>query len=213
MLAPILFDLDGVLLDTEPLYTEASQRVVSPFGKTYDWSVKAKVMGRPALVAAREIVEKLDLPITPEEYLARRVRELLPLFETAPEVPGAGAFVQALAAQDRKLAIATSSDRALFTLKTKRFPWFKHFEVVVCGDDPELLRPKPAPDIFLLAASRLGVRAEDCIVLEDSPSGVKAGLAAGTRVIALRNPALDPALFDGAQRVVTSYAELDPQAL
>ena len=99
MTTPILFDLDGVLLDTEPLYTEASRRVVAPFGRTYDWSLKSEVMGRPALVSARVIVERLGLPLTPEEYLERRVRELLPLFERVPEGPGAGAFVRALSAQ------------------------------------------------------------------------------------------------------------------
>jgi pseudouridine-5'-monophosphatase len=213
MSAPILFDLDGVLLDTEPLYTEASQRVVAPFGRTYDWSLKAEVMGRPAMVSARVIVERLGLPLTPEEYLARRVRELLPLFEAVPEVPGAGEFVRALSGQGRKMAVATSSDSSLFSLKTGRHSWFSSFGVVVCGDDPELANPKPAPDIFLLAAARLGVRPEECVVFEDSPSGVRAGIAAGMRVIAIRHAAVDLAHFDGATRVVSSYAELDPSDL
>jgi pseudouridine-5'-monophosphatase len=210
MTAPILFDLDGVLLDTEPLYTEASQRVIAPFGRTYDWSLKSEVMGRPALVSARVIVERLGLPLTPEEYLQRRVQELLPLFERVPEVPGAGAFVRALAAQGRKMAVATSSDGSLFSLKTGHHPWFSSFGTVVCGDDPELSNPKPAPDIFLLAAARLGVPPEECVVFEDSPSGVRAGVAAGMRVIAIRHAAVDLGHFEGAARVVSSYAELDP---
>ncbi len=210
MATPLLFDLDGVLLDTEPLYTEASRRVVAPFGRTYDWSLKAEVMGRPALVSARVIVERLELPLTPEEYLERRVRELLPLFERVPEVPGASAFVRALSARGRKLGVATSSDSSLFSLKTGHHPWFSSFGTVVCGDDPELSNPKPAPDIFLLAAARLGVRPEECVVFEDSPSGVRAGVAAGMRVVAIRHAAVDLAHFEGAVRVVTSYAELDP---
>ncbi len=89
MTAPILFDLDGVLLDTEPLYTEASQRVVV-FPRQNVRLVpplKAEVMGRPDCGQSRVIVERLALPLTPEEYLARRVQELLPLFERVPEVP------------------------------------------------------------------------------------------------------------------------------
>jgi pseudouridine-5'-monophosphatase len=211
MAAPILFDLDGVLLDTEPLYTEASQRVVAPFGRTYDWSLKAEVMGRPALVSARVIVERLGLPITPEEYLRRRLEALLPLFERAPEVPGAGDFVRSLAADGRKMAVATSSESSLFSLKTRPHSWFSSFGAVVCGDDPELSNPKPAPDIFLLAAARLGVKSEDCVVFEDSPSGVRAGVAAGMKVIAIRHAAVDVSLFEGAWRVVSSYAELDPR--
>lgn len=209
MAAPILFDLDGVLLDTEPLYTQASQRVVAPFGRTYDWSLKAEVMGRPALVSARVIVERLGLPITPEEYLKRRLDELLPLFERVPEVPGAGDFVRSLVSEGRRMAVATSSDSSLFSLKTGHHSWFSSFGVVVCGDDPELSNPKPAPDIFLLAAARLGVRPEDCVVFEDSPSGVKAGVAAGMKVIAIRHAAVDVSHFEGAWRVVSSYAELD----
>lgn len=208
-----IFDLDGVLVDTEPLYTRAIQEVVAPFGKTYDWALKAQCMGNAATVSARIIVERLDLPLTPEGFLERREPILERLFQSVPEVPGAGAFVERLARHGVALGLATSSNRRLLTLKTRHHEWMSHFAAVVCSDDAELARPKPAPDIFLLTAERLGVTASECVVFEDSPAGVRAGVAAGMRVVALCDPALDRALLAGAERVVSGFHELDPLEL
>ncbi len=206
-----IFDLDGVLVDTEPLYMQATEFVVAPFGKTYDWKLKAECMGNPATVTARIIVERLALPLTPEAFLKQREGELLRLFENVREVSGAGAFVSHLATLGVALAVATSSGRELFALKTRHHGWLSHFGVVVCGDDAELARPKPAPDIFLLAARRLSMAAADCIVVEDSPVGVRAALAAGMRVVGLRHPEVAPELFAGVELCVGSYAELEAE--
>jgi len=208
-----IFDLDGVLVDTEPLYTLAIQEVVAPFGKTYDWALKTRCMGNPAMVSARIIVEHLSLPISPESFLERRKPILERLFESVPEVPGAGALLQSLARAGVALGLATSSDRRLLARKTRHHGWISHFTATVCADDAALARPKPAPDIFLLAAERLGVPASECVVFEDSPTGVRAGVAAGMRVIALCDPALDRSLVAGAERVISSYSELDPLEL
>jgi pseudouridine 5'-phosphatase len=204
-----IFDLDGTLVDTEPLYTRAIQEVVAPFGKTYDWELKAQCMGNAATESARIIVERLALPLTPEGFLARRRPVLERLFQSVPEVAGAGALLHRLAQRGFALALATSSDRRLLTLKTRHHGWMSHFATVVCADDAELLRPKPAPDIFLLAAERLGASPGACVVFEDSPAGVRAGVEAGMRVIALCDPALDPKLLAGAERIIGSFAELD----
>jgi pseudouridine-5'-monophosphatase len=207
----VIFDLDGVLVDTEPLYTRAIQEVVAGYGKTYDWALKAQCMGNPASVSARIVVESLAIPLTPEEFLARRAPILERFFQAVPEIPGAGALLDTLAGLGLKLGLATSSDRRLLGQKTGHHPWMSHFGAVVCADDAGLARPKPAPDIFLLAAERLGVSPAECVVFEDSPTGVRAGVAAGMRVVALCDPALDRNLLSGAARIISSYAELDPR--
>lgn len=204
-----LFDMDGVLLDTEPLYTVATERVVSVYGKHYDFALKRRIMGGSARVGAKVVVEALDLPISPEEYLASRREHLDVLFRTTEAIEGAAHLVQTLSSKGYRMAVATSSERSLFELKTRNHAWFSSFDAIVCGDDPELHAPKPAPDIFLLAAARIGVPPESCFAFEDSPNGVQAAKSAGCYVVARRDLALTEAELSLADRTIVRYAELD----
>jgi pseudouridine-5'-monophosphatase len=210
----VIFDMDGVLLDTERLYTEATQRIVARFGKTFDWHVKADMIGRPALDSARHLVAALALPITPEAYLREREAIFETLMPTAEAQRGARELVAALAARGIPQAVATSSASRLFELKTRRHgAWFATFTVVVRGDDPRCARGKPAPDIFLLAATELGAAPGACVVVEDAPAGVAAARAAGMAVVAVPDPMMDRARFAGADLIVDSLADLDPDRL
>jgi pseudouridine 5'-phosphatase len=210
----VIFDMDGLLLDTEPFYTQVTQEIVGRFGKTFDWSVKGNMVGRPAMESARYLVEALALPITPEEYLREREAMLERLAPTSAPLPGACALTRALAARGVPLALATSSARRLFELKTAHHrDWFRVFSVVVVGDDPRVRRGKPAPDIFLLAAADLGAAPASCVVVEDAPAGIEAAHAAGMQVIAVPDPRNDPARFAAAELAVGSLAELTPADL
>lgn len=203
----VLFDLDGVLLDTEPLYTLATSEVVAPFGKTYDWSLKRRIMGRGQLEAARLIVSELDLPIAAEEYLIRTEAALERLFLAAPIMPGAPPLVAELLTTGLRLAIATSTDQRLFRIKVAPHTWLAPLGLVVCGDDPQVKSLKPEPDIFLVAAERLGVDPSRCVVIEDSPNGVLSGKRAGMQVIALPDPRVDDAAVLEADLVVKTLGE------
>ena len=204
----VIFDLDGVLLDTEKLYTEATQAVVSEFGKTFDWALKKRMMGRNELEAAQLLVDTLALPISAAEYLRRQRPIAEQLFRGATEIPGAEKFVASLADRGLTLSIGTSSTRRLFEIKTRHLAWFSLFSAVVTGDHPEVRQLKPAPDIFLAAARANGGVPERCLVLEDSPAGVLAGRAAGMSVVAIPDAALDDSHFAAADLIVRSYAEL-----
>ena len=205
----VIFDLDGVLLDTEPFYTRATEQVVAPFGKVFDWSVKSQLMGRDALTSAETLVRALDLPISAQEYLDRKEPLLAALFPEATEIPGAARVVRTLSERGHRLAVATSSSTPHFRLKTAHHDWFALFDVVVCSDHHGVKRLKPAPDIFLVAARELGVSPEACLVIEDSLAGVAAASAAGMQVLALADERLADAAFSGVRRVFRSYAELD----
>jgi len=207
----VIFDLDGVLLDTEKLYTEATQRVVGQYGKTFDWALKSLMMGRHELEAAELLIKTLELPITAEEYLRRQVPIAEGLFATAGELPGAESFVAELAQRGHTLAVGTSSTRHLYDLKTSHLPWFSHFSAVVSGDHPEVRALKPAPDIFLVAARAIAGDPARCLVIEDSPAGVLAARAAGMSVIAIPDAALPRERFSEAQLIVRSFAELRAQ--
>ena len=209
-----IFDLDGVLLDTEPLYTDATAQVAARFGKIYDWSIKRDCIGRGTLEAARIIVDALALPLSPEALVVERERVLTDLVARAPAIAGAESFTRALAARGVPLAIATSTEAPLFAIKAARHrDWLSIFRAAVCGDDPRVARSKPAPDIFLAAAQDLGAPPAECLVFEDSPFGVEAARAAGMQVIALPDPAMDRARYTNADVVVAGFAALPPDAL
>ena len=205
----VIFDLDGVLLDTEPLYTEVTHRITSRYGKTYDWSIKSNMLGRPAMDSAEYLIETLGLPLAPEAYLAEREPMLEELLATAGAIPGAEAFTRELHRRGVPMAIATSTDARLFGVKkTPHREWLSIFTAVVCGDDPRVKQGKPAPDIFLAAAEELCAEPRSCLVVEDSPYGVAAAVAAGMRVIGLPDARMDRGRFIDATFVVGSYEEM-----
>lgn len=204
----VIFDLDGVLLDTEPVYTRATQQVVGEYGKLFDWSIKGDMIGKSSLEGARYLVRVLDLPLEPETYLERRRPLLDAMFPSVSEMPGARQFVLSLAARGVPMAVATSAEARLTRLKLERHAWFSAFRAVISGDDPRVERLKPAPDIFLVAAAELDAKPEACLVFEDSPAGVRAARAAGMQVVALPDPALEASRFADADHFARGFSEL-----
>ena len=209
----VIYDMDGLLLDTESFYTRVSQTIAARYGKVYDWSLKSRMMGQRAADSAKLFTESLNLPITPEEYLAVRTPMLEELFPQAEPMPGAFRLTQHLHHHAVPQAVATSSNRRHFELKSSRHrSWFSIFDCVVIGDDPAVRRGKPAPDMFLLAAERIGTPPAACLVFEDALVGVDAACAAGMPVIAVPDPHLSPELFGAADQVLRSLDEFDPAA-
>lgn len=232
----VLFDMDGLLLDTEPLYTAATEAVAARHGSTdpsglpiaFTWDLKVRQMGLGSEELAKLIVKELRLPISPEQY-TREVRQIQE--ETFPNcqlLPGVERLVRYLADRpDVQIAVATSSPRETYELKTsKHKELFSLFNHVVCGSsDPEVKQGKPAPDIFQVCASRFpdpvpGIQfiphPASCLVLEDSPAGVKAALAAGMRCLMVP----DERMFEtpdwipqGVTLVIRSLEELAPEEL
>jgi pseudouridine-5'-monophosphatase len=204
--------MDGLLLATEQIYTDAMRVVVGRYGKKLDWSLKAQIIGLQAIESARHTVAALHLPITAEAYLQERDRELKPRLAAAQCKPGARELVEHLHRCGVRQAVATSSSRELFALKTTRHQdWFRLFDHVVSVDDPEIEQGKPAPDVFIAAARRLGAEVADCLVFEDSPAGVAAAVAAGMPVVAIPEPEMDRDRFVSASQILESLLAFEPE--
>ncbi|CAG0881417.1 unnamed protein product, partial [Darwinula stevensoni] len=204
-----------VSLDTERLYTLATQDVVGQYGKEFTWELKVQQMGKHSSECARMICHSLQLPITPEEYLKEMSHVQVELFPSAQLLPGAERLVRHLFKKGVPCAIATSSAKVPFDLKTLNHKEFLSlFEIIVQGgSDPEVKHGKPDPDIFLVCASRFKDQPDpkNCLVFEDAPNGVQAALAAGMQVVMVPDPRTDSKMKDGATLVLDSLMEFKPE--
>ena len=194
--AACLFDLDGLLLDTEPLHAEAWQRAASHFGRRLTTAELMSLRGRRRFDCADQVLSwinaaGIDAPAR-EELLAVRQPIAEALLVKAQPMPGAPELVTRCHQLGLPMALATSSSRSAVDLKASPHPWLQLIQVRVHGDDPELRQGKPAPDVFLLAAQRLGVRISACWAFEDSPAGAQAACAAGCTVHILPPKDLSP---------------------
>lgn len=206
----IIYDLDGLLLDTEPFYAQATEAIVSRFGGTYDWGLHSSVMGKRSADAALLIVDALKLPMSAGAFLTEREERLEAFFPLAQPLPGALALTQRLNLRGVPQGIASSSTQKTFALKVSRHQeWFSLFATVVLGDDPEVMEGKPAPDIFLTAARRLQADPAQCLVFEDAINGVRAARAAGMAVVAVPDPRTDKDRFALADQVLESLTQFD----
>ena len=204
----MIFDLDGTLLDTEPLYTDAAQKILDPFGHTYTLELKRRVIGGNSLRSAQITIDEFGLPMTAEEYLKQRESHLLTLFPEAEEINGAGRFLHHAADRGITLGVATSSHKHLYELKTGRREWKTLFSTVICGDDDRLRNSKPAPDIFLLCAEQMSISPSDIIAFEDSRNGIEAARAAGMYVVAIESPYTLPEDLEGANMTAPDFQAL-----
>ncbi|MGR3221179.1 MAG: HAD-IA family hydrolase, partial [Candidatus Anammoxibacter sp.] len=207
-----LFDMDGLLLDTEPFYTQVTEKIVERYGKQFDLSIKSRMIGKKSIDASRILVQALELPISPEEYLAECENLLQDLFPLSQPLPGAVEITQHLNSFRIAQAVATSSNHSMFLLKISQHQeWFGVFDCVVTADSPGVENGKPAPDIFLSAANQLGANPEECLVFEDAPAGMEAALNANMSVIVVPDPEMDRSAYKGAHQMLNSLKEFQPQ--
>ncbi len=208
----VIYDMDGVLLDTESFYTQAATIFAARYGKEFGPELKSRMIGQKSIDSAKIFVKSLGLPVAPEEYLKAREDLLNHLLPQAQRMPGAERLTLHLKQAKVPQAVATSSDTYHFKLKTTRHgSWFAIFDCLVLGDDPALKKGKPAPDIFLLAAERLGAAPADCLVFEDAPAGVEAARAAGMSTVAVPDKLVDPACYGDAEQVLSSLVDFMPE--
>lgn len=193
-----LFDMDGLLINSEDMYTQVTNEVLKEHGKgPLPWEVKIELQGRPGPAAAAKFLEWSQLPYTPEELFAKTSLKQRELWPTVEFMPGALDLLQHLKAKNIPIALATSSHFENYQMKTAHLRHgFDLFGThVVVGNDPRVPvgRGKPAPDIFLTALQSINderkeqnleeILPQECLVFEDGMLGVVAGKAAGCKVV------------------------------
>ena len=209
----LIYDFDGLLLNTEPIYCRVNEMIAARYGKTFTRSHHRMIMGRQARDCAEILVRELALPLTAQEHLAARNELIFDLLPQAKPMPGAVEMTQGFWRLGVKMAIATSSAKVTFDLKTRHYQdWLTIFDAIVLGDDPAVKLSKPAPDSFLVAAARLGAAPENCLVFEDSPAGVKAAKVAGMSAIAVPAGYMDLALYETADEIISKLNDFDVHA-
>ncbi|ORY75936.1 HAD-like domain-containing protein [Leucosporidium creatinivorum] len=220
----VLFDMDGLMIDSEKLYTIVTNRILAPYGREMTWEIKAGLMGRPALDSAAYLIAATDLPLTPQELLDKMDAQLLEAFKTVEILPGVLKLVQHLKAHNVPMAIATGSKARNFAVKSAHLPHlFEPFgSRILCGDDPILEgKGKPDPTIFIVAARlHLGIDTPEgrskVLVFEDGAPGVRAARAAGMEVCWIPDPELLATMGDShdltPSHTHTSMEDFDPAA-
>jgi HAD superfamily hydrolase (TIGR01509 family) len=206
----VVFDLDGVLLDTEELWNEARLQIVEERGGRWREDAQRAMMGMSSQEWSRYMHEELGVPDPPRQISAEVVRRLEELYrERLPLIPGALDAVQRLAAR-WPLAIASSSNRPLIDLFLELTGTAALFRATVSSEEVE--HGKPAPDVYIEAARRLEVDSAPCAALEDSENGIRSAAAAGMKVIAIPNHVYPPSAeaLALAAVVATSLDEVDP---
>jgi HAD superfamily hydrolase (TIGR01509 family) len=209
--AAVIFDLDGVLVDSEQVWDEVRRRFVRDRGGRWHARAQRDMMGMSSTEWSRYLGEELGVPLAPQEISTEVARRVAERYRRAlPLLPGATEAVRRLAAL-WPLGLASSSNRPIIDLVLERAGIGEEFAVTVSSE--ELERGKPAPDVYLEAASRLGVEPGRAAAIEDSTNGLRAARGAGLGVIAIPNRAFPPAddALAEADAVLDSLDELTPR--
>jgi beta-phosphoglucomutase family hydrolase len=209
MIEAIIFDMDGVLVDSEPIHTEIEKRQFKMNGISISDEEHRRFMGTTSENMWRKIARRYQLKRPVEQLIAQNRTESIRYFTEISEIPvmpGLVDFLERLKAKNYPMAVASSSVPEIIVLILQKTDLRKYFQAVVSGQ--EAGKSKPEPDVFLLAAQKLGVAPENCLVVEDSENGIRAARAAGMSCVAYQSPGVDPKNQKEADAVVKSFDQL-----
>lgn len=202
--AAVVFDNDGLLLDTEEAWTRAESELFRRYGGEFTMEHKRDLIGSSHHIAAAKLELMLDAPGRGEQLLDELHRLVMgEVTHDVPPRPGAVDLVNALLDAGTPVAVASNSAREFLDAVLRTSGMDGRIPLTVAGD--EVAQPKPAPDIYLEACRRLGVAPEAAVALEDSPTGAAAAKAAGMKVIGV--PYLPDIEIPGADLIAGSLAD------
>ncbi len=209
MIVAVIFDMDGLMVDSEPMHYEAVNRVLARYGVELSRVENARYVGVPDVDTFADLVERYGLPVSSATLVAEKRATYLELIGgRVAAQPGLYPLLDRLAADEYVLAVASSSPMVEIELILGRLGVKERFRG--CFSAEQVARGKPAPDLFLHAASQVGAQPAECLVLEDAPSGVRAAKSAGMICFAVPSEAARSGDFSPADRVLVSLDEVYP---
>lgn len=213
MLEAIIFDMDGVLVDSEYTYFQSKSQILKEAGHEVEESYHFQFMGTTSEYMWEQMKQEFSLPLSVPEYVQEMtaLRQAMIKRDGVRVIPHVQAFVKRLSEAGLKLAVASSSSLAEIKVNLAEIGVAEYFSEVVSTE--EVKHSKPAPDVYLAAAERIGVKPENCLGIEDTKNGAGAVHNAGMVCVGFANPVFPLQDLAAADRVVSSFAELDGDSL
>lgn len=205
----VIFDMDGVLIDSEPMHLEVEQKMLSSLGINISEDEMTEFIGTASQQMWETLINRYDLKQSIDELHGVLTRFKTKYFreEALEPIAGIVELLNGFKQNGLKLAVASSSPEEHIHIILEKLNIREFFQIVVSGDHVKV--SKPEPEIFLLAAEKLGVKPGECVVIEDSTHGVSAAKAAGMTCIAFDNPNSLNQCYDKADKIVEKMDEIN----
>ena len=212
MIKGVIFDMDGVIVDSEPMHIEAEKQILLKYGVEISADELRAYTGTTAEFEFTDLIRKYGLKTTVDRLFREKEAVLFELLERRTEpTKGVIKLVKSLKQHGLKLAIASSGHRKLVHYFLRKLKIVSLFDSIVCAED--ITRSKPDPEIFLKAARNLGLAPAQCIVIEDSKLGVEAAKRAGIKCLAFRSPSSGNQDLSKADLIIDDFTKLDIQLI
>lgn len=212
MLKAVIFDMDGVIIDSEPIHKEVEKKIFKKFGANISEEEHNSYIGMTSMGMWNEIKVRHNFKqsFSVEELIEMEVKNYIELIQSNRNIKpinGVVELIDELHKNHIKLAIASSAVRKSIETVVDMFALEKYFEIRISGED--IKNGKPAPDIFLMASRHLGVKPKDCIVVEDSKNGVYAAKEAGMKCIGFSNPNSGNQDLSSADMIIRGFTDIN----
>ena len=203
----IIFDMDGVIIDSEPLHFELEVELLGELGVKISKEEHGTFVGTTDYNMWSTFKDRFDLKLSVEEIIEIKKKRFIQNIDKIKLVDNFHEFILKLHKEEYLIGLASSNNRKIVDLIIERFKLGKYFKVSITGDD--VSKGKPDPEIFLKAAQKMSVNPYDCLVIEDAANGVAAAKSAGMKCIGLKNPNSGNQDLSKADLVVNNFNELD----
>jgi beta-phosphoglucomutase len=215
MIKAIIYDVDGTMVNSEPLHVETWDKALQQFNhhlSDLSPTLQTTMAGKKPTAIAKEMVEELHLDIDPDLLVKKKIAIFMHLIKTELQgMPGIVNSVKRLKEKGYKLGIGTSFNKKYVGFVLDRLNLNNYFDAIITGD--EITNSKPHPDTFLKVANKLNINPAECLVVEDATSGVQSAKAAGCYCIAITNPSAVPQDTSLADKIITSHDEINDELL
>lgn len=212
MIKAVIFDMDGVMIDSEPLWEKTERILLAKRNIDYSPEYRDMIVGLNQKDSGKLLKETFSLPESVDDIISERVEILTAIYEEELEpVSALSPLLETLRERGYMLAVASSSPLRVINFVLDMFSLHEYFAAVVSGECTE--NGKPHPDIYLHTAERLGVSPAECVAIEDSINGVRSALAAGMFCIAIPDKRLSREPFESAHLILENMGEIRPELI